>query len=164
MRPGQGGQGHVQKAPFIAVDQSHVLNRRGEVLTSDDQRRADAGGLAFDHLKRLIPLRADNAGDALFQNARLFERDLAQRVAEILLMVDRNGRDHRQRGFRDDVRRIDTTAEANLQQCVIRLHPRESQKRRRRGDLEERDLVAFVHLFAFFEQSRQRVFFDQITG
>ena len=66
------------------------------VLALGQQRRAQRVRPRLDHLHRRVLLRADDAGHAALDDAGLFAGDLGQRLAKILLVVDRDRRDDRQ--------------------------------------------------------------------
>ena len=82
-----------------------------------DDRRAAARGHLVDGRRRLRLERPDDDRHARLDDAGLLDRDLAQRRAEIALMIERDrgdrGRDQARR--RHDVGRVEPAAEADLE-------------------------------------------------
>ena len=85
-------------------------------------------------------------------------------VAEILLVVERDGRDDAEARRVNDVGGVEAAAEADFEQGEIGRRLGEGEKGGRRGDLEEGDLLAAIGLFAAFEKSDQTVLVDQVAG
>ena len=79
-------------------------------------------------------------------------------------MIHRDGRDYAKRRRFDDVRRVEPTSEADLQQQRIRFRSGKSEQRGACGDLEQRDRLIPVDGFAFAEHVHESAFFDKLAG
>ena len=116
-------------------------------------QRHDGGHVHFR--ERDAPLRTDLAQDAAhlrrlriadgaragLEDARLLARDLRERIAEDLRVVEADVRDDGARRRGDDVRRVEPAAETDLQHHNIAPPPPEPQHGRRRHELELRRRV-----------------------
>ncbi len=107
-------------------------------------------------VQRCILLRADDARHAALDDPGLFASDLGQGLAQILLMIQRNRRDERQRGAFNDVGRIQPPAQPDLKQGVIRGCPGKGQQRGTGRDLEIGDVLAAIRALAFLQNLGQR--------
>jgi hypothetical protein len=121
-----------------------VLLEGEPVLAVQQERRADARGLALDRLQRLVRLGADHGGDAGLEDARLLTGDRGQGVAEEALMVVVDRGDGAERGPFDQVGRVEPAAEPDLQQQRVGGMTGEGKEGGGSGDLEERDRRAVV--------------------
>ena len=164
VRAGQVGQRQIGQPGFVLEHQPPAFLDRVPVLPLRDQGRTHARGAGLDHLHRRVGLRSDHAGHPALQDAGLFARDLGQRVAQELFVIVRHGRDDRQRRARDHVGRIEPPAKPDLEQRVIRRHPRHRQQRGAGGDLEIGDVVATIGGIAFVQNRAQIGFRDQLAG
>ena len=90
------------------------------------------------HLRRL---RIADGARAGLEDARLLARDLLERIAEDLRVVEADVRDDGARRRGDDVRRVEPAAETDLQHHNIAPPPPEPQHGRRRHELELRRRV-----------------------
>ena len=99
MRAGKIGQGQIKQAAFILKNQPPALFADMPMLTINLHRRVQPLGVGFDDLKRRLLLRPDNDGHAGFDDTGFFGCDFGQRVAQKLLMIDRNWRDEAKRCF-----------------------------------------------------------------
>ena len=161
VRAGQVRQGQVQEPRLILKDQPPAIGKRVPVLPMAQQGHPQPRRPRLDHRQPVRALRTDDTRHAPLQNPRLLPGDLGNRVTQILLMIQRHRRDHRQARHLDHVRGIEPPAQPHLQQRPIRRHPRKGQKRCTGRDLEERDLVRPVRGHTLIEQRRQRVLADQ---
>ena len=84
---------------------------------------------------------ADDKWHARFRDPRLLRGDLLHRVAEILLVIERDVR-HRAHERRDHVGAVEPAAEADLDHGDVHLARREVRERDRRRRLEERGIAA----------------------
>jgi hypothetical protein len=141
-----------------------VLGSHYPVLAVDEQGRAQFSSAGLDHLACGVRLGSDDTGDTGLQDAGLLEGDLGQGLAQILLMVDRDRGDHRQRRAVDHVGGVQAAAEADLQQGVIRLGAGEGHIGGDGGDFEKGDRLVAVDPLAFLQQRGQRGFADQLSG
>ena len=82
----------------------------------------------------------DDDRHARLDDAGLLERDLAQRRAEILLVVEGDRRDRRRRSGDSDVGRVEPAAEADLEHGDVDAGAPEQLERDRGRHLEERRL------------------------
>ena len=87
MTPDQAGQGQVHKPVLVLKDQVAVFFDDVPVLTLNVQRGVQTGGAVFDDLQRPFVLRTDDAGNAGFQNTRLFACNSLDRVAQKGLVI-----------------------------------------------------------------------------
>ena len=125
------------------------------------KRRARLSGADLDHVGGLARLRSHDAVHARLQDARLLEGDRGQAVAEETLVIERDRRQYRDDRALDHVGRIEPAAEPHLQQGCVRRRAAEGEKRRRRGDLEQRDRHVRVRPLTFLETGAQRIVLDQ---
>ena len=113
---------------------------------------------------RLLLLAGDNAGDAGFQDTRFLGGDFLQAVAQVLLVIHRDGGEHRQRRMFDQICRVQPSAKARFQQQDIGRVAGKGQECRRRGDLEKGDGVAVIGRIAFLQHGCQFHIRDQFSG
>src|SRR6185503_21335018 len=106
-------------------------------------------------------LRRDDGGAALLQDAGLGGRDLGERIAEELHVIERDRHYDGGQRRRDHVGGVELAAEAGLQQQNVGLHARKREEGGDRGDLEKGDGVAAVGALAFLDQLDQRLLLDQ---
>ncbi len=163
VRADQGGQGQVQQAGFILIDQATAFFPNMPVLAMHHQRRAKAVGGGLDHLQGLVRLRSDNAGHAAFDDARLFARDFGQGITQKLGVVDGDRRDHGQRRFVHHVGCVHLAAKADLEQGVIGRCFGKTQQGSSGGDFEIGDRIAVVGAIAAVQQIGQRGFGDMFA-
>ena len=90
------------------------------------------------HLRRL---RIADGARAGLEDARLLARDLLERIAEDLRVVEADVRDDGARRRGNDVRRVEPAAEADLQHHDVAPPPPEPQHGRRRHELKLRRRV-----------------------
>ncbi len=133
------------------------------LLTIGKDRRAQLGRRRLNHLHGLILLGADDNGHTAFDDAGLFARNRGQGVAKELLMVDRNRRDDRHGGCVDHVGRVQTPAQPDLEQRVIRRRARKGQQTRDGRDLEIGDVFATVLNVTFVQNFGQVILGNQFT-
>ena len=164
MRPRQVREGQVAQSGVIGIDKPPAFFLHVPVLTVNQQRRANTGRLLFDHLKRRILLRTDDAGYATLEDTRLFKSDLFQRFAKELLVVDGNRGNHAKRGLFNDIGRIETPAKTDFEQGIIRLRPGKGQKRGTGRDLEIGDRAIAIGPVAFIKNLCQYFFGNQVSG
>src|SRR5438105_14885592 len=79
----------VEQAVVVLVDQPAARLRCRPILAGDPDRRTDTRGCPFDHGQCLARLRRHDRGYVALEDAGLFGRDLGQRVAEMLGMIER---------------------------------------------------------------------------
>ncbi len=104
-----------------------------------DQRRAALAGRSRDDVARWGHECPQHDGHARLDDARLFEGNRLERVAEMLLMIEVDGGDGA-RNRRDHVCRVEPSAEPDLDHANLdRGAPKQLEGDRRRG-LEERRL------------------------
>ena len=122
--------------PVHAVGQRHDGGRI-HLRERDAPLRAD---LVQDgaHLRRL---RIADGARAGLEDARLLARDLLERIAEDLRVVEADVRDDGARRRGNDVRRVEPAAETDLQHHDVAPPPPEPQHGRRRHELKLRRRV-----------------------
>ena len=118
------------------------------LLTVCIKRRAKTGGDAFDHVHAFVMLRANDTGNATFNDPSLFASDLRQRIAQKLLMVQIHGRNYRHRWFIDHIRCIQTPAQSNLEQRIVGRRFSERQQTSNGGDFKIGNRVCAIGLIA----------------
>ena len=79
-------------------------------------------------------------------------------------MVHRDGRNDAKCRLFDDVRRVEPTSKADLQQQRIRFRSGKSKQRGAGGDLEQRNWLIPVHGLAFAEHLHESAFFNKFAG
>ena len=99
---------------------------------------------SVDHRERVLVLRADDAGHAALEDAGLLRGDAGEVVAEEILVVVADRRDHRGERRVDDVGGVEAAAEPDLEQRDIGGMLGEEEEGDRRGDLEEGDRLAAI--------------------
>ena len=132
-----------------------------ELLAPHDQRRAKTQRLGTDDVLGLRLLLRNNGRHPSAQNAGFLGRDLRQRGAELLGMVERDGRDDVEHRAVDDVGRIEAAAEADLEQQHVGGVLGKGKEGGRRGDLELGDVVAAVGGLCARQYIDQRLFTDR---
>ena len=108
-------------------------------------------------------MRADDHGHAALDDTSFFQGDFAQSLAQILLMVDRHGRDDRQRRVIHHIGRIQPPTQAHFQQGVIGRGAGKGQQSGTGGDFKKRDLTRAVLLHAFVQKVREGGFQDDLS-
>ena len=114
--------------------------------------------------RRLRRLRTDDARDPGLENPRLLAGNFTHGRAEERPVVERNRCDGAQQWPLNHVGCVQAAAEPGLQQGHIGGGAAEGKKRRRRGNLKERDRPAGVDQIAFLQQRRQRLLADLIAS
>ena len=104
---------------------------------------ADGGDLRRDGILLRLIHRDGTAG---LDNPRLLPRDKLHGAAEQRRVVEPDVRDHGAVRAFDDVRRVESAAEPDLQHHDVAALRREMQQRRRRRALEDRELIAALRL------------------
>jgi hypothetical protein len=140
----QRRQGQVHEPLGALIDEAPALLEGFVVLPPHNERRAQGVGPAANNRQRFVGLAGDDGRYAGLQDAGLFAGDGNKRGAELVLMVERDGRDDRERRPRDHVGGIEAAAEAHLQDRCIGRSLGEGQQGRGRRDLEEGDGVAGI--------------------
>ncbi len=140
----QRRQGQVHEPLGALIDEPTALLEGLVVLAPHNERRAHLFGAGANDVQRVRQLTRDDGGHPGLQDAGLLAGDGGECAAELVLVVERDGRDDRQRRPRDDIGGIEAAAEAHLQDHRIGRVLGESLKGGRCRDLEEGDGVAGV--------------------
>ena len=146
------------------VDQTTRFDADMPVLAIHQQWRAQRVCACFDDLKTIVFLWADDAGHTAFDDAGLFACNRAQRIAKVLLVVDRDRGDYGHQGTVNHIGRVQTPAKADLKQGVIRRCTGKRQQRCRRRNFKIGDIAAVIGRIAFIQNSRQRILCNQRSG
>ncbi len=176
MPPVEAGR---RKAPLLAPApgeqqararlQRAVLRRFDPIVAvRQDRGRAQAFGLPQDHGPGGGQLRSNGQRHPLLDDPGLFEGDLLDAVAQVLLVVVGDGGDDADGGLADHVGGVQPPAEPDFQQqqvgaTGIRLL-REGEEGGGGGDLEEGDGLAAVRLLANLQQRGEPLLGDQAAG
>ncbi len=161
MPPGQHRLGQRDRALGIAIGEAAVADLEVPLAAATPERRAQRSGARLDHRGGFRRLLRDDGGAALLQDAGLGDRDLGERVAQELHVIERDRHDDGGLRRRDHVGGVELAAEAGLQQQDVGGHAREGEEGGDGGDLEERDRIAAVGALAFLDQLDQRLLFDR---
>ena len=164
VRPRQARHRQIQKPALVLKHQPPAFLMHMPMLPMGHHRYAQPRRLPLDHVKRLVRLRPYHTWHAALQDPGLLKGNLAQRVAQILLVIDRHRRDHRQRRAVDHIGRVQPPAQPDLQQGVIRRAAGKGQKRGAGRDLEIGDVRALVGAIARVQHRTQMVFGNQLSG
>ena len=117
MHPGQPRQRQDDFTLVVAIDQTVCPFGRGRPVDAEyRQRNIDFRGAVLDYRQRAGLLRPDDTRYTRLQNTGLLERNLLDRVAEELHMVQRYRCDNRDSRRRDNIGRIESPAQTGLQQ------------------------------------------------
>ena len=144
---GQSGRRDVHEAAVVLVDQPAVFLIGEIVLAIDDQRRFQAlGGVGDDVAHGIVFLRAENDRDPRLDDASLLGRYQLDAIAEIGFVVERDRHDQRHDRPRDDVGRVETAAEPDLDDRQLCRVLRKQHEHDRRQDLEDRDRLTAIGL------------------
>ena len=127
-----GAEIHRRKARFA------LCGANGEILAEHEEIRALFLRLSAQDIERHA-LRRRHDGHVLLDDARLVTGDAFERAAAAVSMFQGDVRDHGD-FWRDYVRRIQETAQADLDDGIVHLLFSEMPKRRRRQHLELRRL------------------------
>jgi len=119
--------GEIEQAGLVLIDQPPAFLGCGPVLAGDLQRRIEPRCLPLDHGERVARLRRHNGRRAALEDAGLFSRDLFERVAEKINVVDRNARDDGGERMIDHIGRVQAAAEPNFHQQHVGRMAREQQ-------------------------------------
>ena len=138
------GAGEVHQPRLALVDEAAALLEGLEVLAPDQERGGDRPGAGADHLLRLRRLAGDDGGDAALEDAGLLAGNGGEGVAELVLVIERDGRDDAERRARDDVGGVELAAETDLQDQRVGWMLGEGQEGGSGRDLEIGDVVAGV--------------------
>ena len=140
----QRGRGEVHQPRLALVDEAAALLEGLEALAPDQERGGDRPGAGADHLLRLRRLAGDDGGDAALEDAGLLAGDGGKGVAELVLVIERDGRDDAERRARDDVGGVEPASETDLQDQRVGWMLGEGQEGGSGRDLEIGDVVAGV--------------------
>ena len=104
-RPAKPRARQVEQPVLVLVDQAAVLGMGDPVAVADEQTGAPRrGGFALDHVERRLGSAARRSTGRPRLMMPAFSRgDAGERVAEELLVVDRDRGDHRDERLGDDV-------------------------------------------------------------
>ena len=102
-----------KRVPSIATLRTRTESSAPASCHADPRRR----GLGAQDLQR-VSRRPDDRGPSGTEDARLFPRDQGERRAELLGVVEPDGRD-RGEYRRRHIRRVETAAQAHLQDCQV---------------------------------------------
>ena len=128
------------------------------------QRRPEVGSDALDRRQRVRLLEARHHRHARLDDPRLLRGDRPDRLAQHLLVIQRDRGNRACRRPLDHVGRVSPAAQAYLQHHQVRRHPREQHQRRRRDHLEHGDRGARIDLLHLVEHGRQRGVVHQHPG
>src|SRR5688572_17744299 len=126
----------LNRHPRPPVGQLGDTERVGGAL---DECRAAFARHVRNHVARFAHQRTQNDGHPWLDDARLFEGDRLEGMSEMLLMIEVNRGDGA-RYWRDDIRRVESTAEPHLYHTDLDVGAPEQLERRRSSGLEERRL------------------------
>ena len=154
----------IEQAHIVLIDQPAAFFGRGPVLARDRQRRMHARRLPFDDGERLAHLVHGNGRNIAFENAGFLRRDVDERVAEKVAVVERQFGDDAGNGALDDIRGVEPAAETNFKQHHIGRMARKQQKAGRGLDLEYRDRRAAVLSLAFGKRVGKFVVVDELAA
>src|SRR5271154_2561986 len=118
------------------MDGAPALLGRGPVLAGDLERCGEPCRLALDDGERLARLAGDDRRHAALEDAGLLGGDLFDRVAEKLVVIEREPRDHARQRTLDHIGSVEAAAEPNFEEREIRRMAREHDKCRGSLDLE----------------------------
>ena len=142
----------VEQTRLVLINQPAALFGRGPILAGDFQRRIEPRRLPLDHGERIARLRGDDGRRLPLENAGFFRRDLLDRVAEKIGVIDRNARDDGGERMIDHIGRVQPAAEADFEQQHVGRMTREQHHADRRGDLEHGDGLAAIDALAFLQR------------
>ena len=143
--PISAGSGRSISRSRALIDEAAAL-LEGLVVLAPEQRAARATASARARMTSSASggWRETTAVTPALQDAGLLAGDGGERGAELVLVVERDGRDDGERRPRDDVGGVEAAAEAHLQDQRIGRMLGEGLKGGRRRDLEEGDGIAGV--------------------
>ena len=94
------------------------------------------GGDAFQNTPRIVRHGTEHDRHLRFDDAAFLGGDFGNRMPQPIAMVKTNAGDDADGGLLDDVRRIEPSAQAGLQNKIVNLLLSIERKRRRRQELE----------------------------
>jgi len=138
---------HVEPPSLGTHDAKPVTASRGRELMSQPPERpcTDRVHAGLDHRRgfRAQPAHHDRSGR--FDDPRLLRGDRLQGVAEDFRVVEADGRDDRGEGMSDHVRRVQSTAEADLEHGSPNSRVSKCEERDQRRHLEEGEIEMTSH-------------------
>ena len=147
----QRGRRKIKQASLVLIDKAAALFRNMPMLALGNQRRAKACGLGFDHLCGVFGLCRKDKRHATFDDPCFFRGDLGDGVTQELRMIKRDGGNHCEGGFFDDVGGVKTPAETDFEQRIVGRRARHGKEASDSCDLEIGDRVAIVGIVAFVQ-------------
>ena len=142
----------IQQPRGVLIDEAAALFRGRPVLAGDLDRRLGARRHALDRRQSFARLRRHDRRHGRFENAGLLGGDLAQRIAEMLGVVERHRRNDGRQRVIDHIGRVEPSAHSDLEQQHVRAMACKEEKRGRRRDLEHGDGRAGIDALAFAER------------
>jgi len=155
----------VHQPVLILIDHAAIFLIGEEILAVDGDRASQAFRRLHQHrLCGLGLLCADDDRAARLDNARLFRRNQLDTIAEIGLMVERHRHDQRDGRVGNDVGRVETTAEAHLDDCRIGRLLGKQDEGDRGKDFEDGDRLAAIGLGDARNGFRQQRIVDELAS
>ena len=132
----------VARPARSAIAPLRTAHREIVIDAQTQQRRADGGSVIEQGVRR-VAIGADRHA-ARAKDARLLAADRLAGGAEIVDMIDRDGRDDGDIGV-DDVHRVETPAQAHFEHHRVDPRAREQPQRGQGPEFEVRQRGAFAH-------------------
>ena len=123
--PEQLRRRQIEQAVVVLIDEAAALLGCHPILAGDADRRLDPRRLPLDGGQRLARLRRHDRRHLRLEDAGLLGRDLADGIAEMLGMIERDRRDHGGERAVDDIGGVEPSAQPDFEQQHVGRMARE---------------------------------------
>ena len=161
--PWQAGQRQIERRA-ADVTKAAVARFYPPLVAGAEERGPRRGCAVRDSACGIRRLRSDHRWNASSEYSRLLAGDLGHRIAEKIGMVERDRRHRAHRRATDDIRGVEPAAKPDLEQHDVGCDTGESEKRRRRRNLEEGDRTAGIDALHFGQQFGEKAVLDKRAG
>ena len=154
----------IEEPVAILINEAAAFLGRGPGLARDGERRPHPRRLSLDHGERLAGLTGNNGGHAGLEDAGFLRRNLFDRIAEKVTVIDRDAGDDTGQRPLDHVGGVQPASEPDFKQQHIGRMMRKQQKRRRSLHLKHGDRRAVIFGFALAQRIDQIRVIDEIAA